>query len=338
MGVFHYALLQMSCINMCNSPYPEQITFDSAWPLAYLDPESFEKFSTEFLQFFYDSATVNQYGDRGHKQHGLDIEISFPDGKEYTAQCKREKNFGPAQVKAAVAKHTKHADKKILLLAYTASPDARDEIKNHPDWELWDCEDISRHIRQYLSKADQTCLADTYFPQHRYALTGELEASIWRTPVKFFKPYTNNTCGFSQDWELVGRDRELEKLVSFCHDDDLVLFLTANAGVGKTRLLKALADNLQSNTYLRRVYFSSSESLSSKSLEGLGTSPKLLICDDAHEREDLRLLFEYALNPLNNAKVIISFRRYALSHIMHQAVGYKLSEIKEVQISLLKKN
>lgn len=59
---------------MCN----EQLTFDHAWPVDRLFEQSFERFCTEFLTKLFPNATVNRYGDRGHKQHGLGIEIAYP--------------------------------------------------------------------------------------------------------------------------------------------------------------------------------------------------------------------------------------------------------------------
>lgn len=311
----------------------EQMTFDRAWPVHNLQESSFERFCTDFLALLFMNANVNRYGDRGHKQHGLDIEISFPDGSLHTAQCKRVSSFEPSRIRQAVADHTKKAERKILLLSCIATPNARDEIKKFDEWELWDREDISRIIRHRLAKTQQIQLVDTYFPGKRFELTGELEPSPWRTPEEYFTGMVDNPHGFSQAWNLVGRSSELTELVAFCAGEKPVLFLTANAGMGKTRLLKALADSLPSKN--SRIYFVAREPITSKSLEGLGNGPKILICDDSHEREDIALLFDYAAVPEHQTHLIVSFRRYAWAHVVNQAHGYLISDIPEINLKNL---
>lgn len=313
----------------------EQVTFDRAWPVDGLLEQSFERFCTEFLTKLFPNAIVNRYGDRGHKQHGLDIEIAYPDGRLHTAQCKRVASFGPSDIELAIKTHTREAEHKILLLSCIATPNARDTIKSYADWELWDREDVSKLIRQNLSKTEQLQLVDTYFPGQRYNLTGETEASLWRTPEEYFKGMMNNPHGFSQGWGLVGREAELEELISFCSSDSNIALLTANAGMGKTRLLKALAESLPSSSYRGRIYFAAGESAFSKDLAAIGDGPKLIVCDDSHEREDLALFFSFASIPENQTHLIIAFRRYAWSHVVRQAHGFKVSSFPEIRLSKL---
>jgi hypothetical protein len=116
-----------------------------------------------------------------------------------TYQCKRHKEFGAAKVEAAVKAHVRHADKKVLLLTRIASPQARDAIAVHPDWELWDKEDVAKRIRQ-LSKSEQIRLVDIFFPGSDSRCFGEVEAGPWMSVEDFFSAFLrkgapSTTCG-----------------------------------------------------------------------------------------------------------------------------------------------
>jgi hypothetical protein len=47
--------------------------------LAPFSPDSFERFALHFLAGLYPNAKVHPAGKSGHKQEGLDIEVTFPD-------------------------------------------------------------------------------------------------------------------------------------------------------------------------------------------------------------------------------------------------------------------
>src|SRR5882672_11679051 len=104
-------------------------TFDQPFPIDALNPDSFERFCLYFLTRLYPTAKVHRVGGPGHTQEGLDIEVIFPNKTCYTFQCKRVDEFGPGKVHTAVAKHTRAATKRFLLLTRVASPQARQAIR-----------------------------------------------------------------------------------------------------------------------------------------------------------------------------------------------------------------
>lgn len=310
-----------------------QATFDQPWPIDALSPSSFERFCTYFLADLYADATVHRYGDQGHKQDGLDIEVIFPDQRIFTFQCKRHTAFGPAKVDNAVKAHTREAERKVILLSSVASTQARDAMRKHHGWELWDREDISRVIRQELPKARQRRLVDVFFAGQHRALIGELDASPWYTPDAFFASAPQISRAFSHSWELVGRDAELEELFDFAGNGSLpVALLIANGGAGKSRLLKALADRIADARLPLDMYFLSRDSLTTRSLEELGARPKLLVCDDAHDRDDLAMLFDYVADPSRQARLIVSLRHYGLERVKCYARALSGSEMRCVSL------
>lgn len=311
-------------------------TFDQPFPIDALNPDSFERFCLYLLSEKYPTAEVHRAGGQGHTQYGLDIEVIFTDGTCHTFQCKRVGEFGPGKIHKAVTKHTRASTKKFLLLTRVASPQARQAIREYVDWDIWDREDVSRIIRQHLSKDQQLRLVDTFFRGQRLALLGETEAGPWQTTQQFFDAFTAGQKAFSHQWQLVGRDAETTDIVTSLSNSTVrATFLIGSGGSGKSRVLKQAVENFErtNKTVLIR-FLSPSEEVTNKSLEDLGRGAKLLIVDDAHDRDDLQLLFQHASILANNTKLLLSFRPYGLDYIKGQASNFALAGERVTEIKL----
>jgi hypothetical protein len=306
--------------------------------MAGLSPEAFERFCAAFLQKRYREAKgkVHRVGGLGHDQDGLDIEVALPDKRRVGFQCKREQEFGPQKVHAAVGQYKGDANEKIILLARVASPQARSAVLQHEGWDIWDKEDISRIIRE-LSKNDQRELVDTFFPGQRLALLGMSEPGPWQTAEQFFAPFNSARSAFNHAWNLVGREAETTALSKALHDDRaLVVNLVGAGGAGKSRIIKEAVSGLD-NILLR--FLSPTEAITARSLEDLGTGNKILVVDDAHDRTDLQPLFQYVAVPENRAKLLLAFRPYGREYILAQAGKFAVTgdAIREVLVRPLQR-
>lgn len=314
-------------------------TFDQPFPIDALNPDSFERFCLYLLSEKYPTAEVHRAGGQGHTQYGLDIEVIFTDGTCHTFQCKRVGEFGPGKIHKAVTKHTRDATKKFLLLTRVASPQARRSIREHENWDIWDREDVSRIIRQHLSKDQQLRLVDTFFRGQRLALLGETEAGPWQTTEQFFDVFTARQKVFSHQWQLVGRDAETTDIVTNLSNSTVsATILIGSGGSGKSRVLKQAVENFErTNKAVLIRFLSPTEPVTNKSLEDLGRGTKLLIVDDAHDRDDLQLLFQYASIQANNTTLLLSLRPYGLDYIKGQASSYALAgeRIREIKLNTL---
>lgn len=301
-------------------------TYDQPFPIDALSPDSFERFCFSLLSYLYPSAKVHRVGGQGHIQEGLDVEVIFPNKTYHTFQCKRVKEFGAQKVHLAVNKHTRAADQKVIFLARVASPQAREAIRQYSEWDIWDKEDISLQIRK-LPKIDQLKLVDTFFHGQRLALLGEIEPGPWQTSDIFFAPFMGEYTAFSHRWSLIGRAEKIRELVEGLENNrKRAIFLVGTGGAGKTRVLKEAIAIYESARKGGAVYFlSPSEKVTNKSLEDLGNQEKVLVVDDAHDRDDLQLLFQYAAMDTKKTKLLLSFRRYGLDHIKSQASTFALS-------------
>jgi len=317
------------------APKTPVVSFDKPFPVDGLDPESFERFCQSLLQYLNPDADVHAVGGQGHTQEGADIEVAFPDGTRHTFQCKRVHQFGPRNVDKAVADHTKQAAKKFILLSRIASPRTRDAVQQHPGWDLWDKEDISRQVRT-LPREQQLRLVTTFFPQHRAALLGNSAEGRWQTIEEFFAPYMAGRGAFSHDWPLIGRTEELAALLSKLEDDQItVLLLTGTGGGGKSRIIKEATERYQAAHKGQIVRFlSPTQEATAESLEDLGEEKKLLVVDDAHDRSDLPILFQYVAVPKNNARLVLSLRTYGRDYIKFQAANFALAGASMSEVAL----
>ena len=311
-------------------------TFDRPFPVNALNPESFERFCAFLLERLYRDkrGQVHRAGGSGHRQDGIDILVTGPFGR-HTFQCKRVEEFGPQRVRAAIEKHVTPATEKFLLLSNIASPQSRAVLADHPDWQIWDREDISLRVRS-LPKVDQRELVDTFFRGKRLELLGESEAGPWMTTDQFFGPYLESSRLFNHTWRLVGRSREAAALDAAIRDDSIVVtILVGPAGGGKTRVLRHVVEAFGACSTGHQTWFlSPTEDVTTAHLEQLGHGKKLLIVDDAHGRDDLSVLFHYSALPNNHTRLLLVIRPYGRDSVRYQAASLSLSgpNVREIEL------
>ena len=313
-------------------------TFDQPFPVDALTPESFERFCAYLLQRLYCDATVHQMGNRGHTQDGTDIVVTLANGDVLSFQCKRTEEFGPQKVHTAVAKHTVKAAKKFIVLSRVASPQAREAASAHKGWDLWDKDDLSLKVRE-LPKVDQVGLVDIFFAGRRFELLGITEEGVWETTSEFFAPFANAGGLFNHLWKLVGREKALAQLNQHLKDKGArVVFLVGSGGSGKSRVLKEAIESYEaSNKAITVRFLARTAEITKKSLEELGGKPSLLIVDDAHDRTDLSLLFQFAAT-MKHVRLVVALRPYGLEHLKAQASNFSLAEAaREVRLEPLTK-
>jgi hypothetical protein len=72
-------------------------------------------------------------------------------------------------------------------------------------------------------------------------------------------------------------------------------------------------------------FLSPTQDATGQSLDELGKAEKLLVVDDAHDRSDLPILFQYAATPQNNARLVLSLRPYGRDYVKGQAANFALA-------------
>lgn len=299
---------------------PVSITALPSFPVDALAPFSFEQFTADLVERMYPEATVRLQGATGHTQDGADVFASFDDGRIWAFQCKRVERFGPSDVEKAIASLHIDADRAFLVLSRTASPQTAEAVRCHPRWSLWDKQDLNRQIRTLPIEA-QDRLVDLYFPGQRMALLGRSEPGPWVIANQYFAPFRGRAAVFSHDWAMVGREAEIARLVDELANDvsNPVILVTGPGGIGKTRVVKEgtrLFERKHKRTSVR--FLSAARDPDRASLEALGRGNKVLVIDDAHDREGLGVLIEYAADPRNRTRLLIVTRPYAEQRIRNE--------------------
>lgn len=318
------------------SPVEQVTSVDRNFPINGLTPDSFERFCSFLIERLYGiDAKVHRQGESGHKQDGIDISAETNEGT-LSFQCKRVQEFGPAKVAKAVQDHSFAADRSVLLLACIASPAARAEIAKHPGWDIWDAEDINRRIRQTLSFEEQRELVRVFFRGKQFDLLGVREEADWLTPNEFFAPFSNEKSLFNHQWEIVGREEELSAGMTALKDQGIKgVFIVGFGGQGKTRLLSELLDRFEKASPKTKVWMAT-ERIRGRSVSNFGDGPKLLVVDDAHERDfdELTTLMRYVAHPESNARTVLAFRPYGREAAENAAAESSLPITSVTQIEI----
>lgn len=301
-------------------------SFVEPFPVDRLDPVTFEVFIADLAQALYPSGQVRRVGGTGHDQDGIDVE-AWIERRRVVWQCKRMNRFGPAEVNAVVKAFTGQADRKILALSRVASPQAAAALRAAPDWELWDKDDISRKIRTLPVEAQER-LVDIFFRGQRQALLGRPEPGPWRASQDFFRPFDSQDLAFSHGWALLGREEEMARLEQALEaPPPTVVVLSAAGGMGKSRLLKALSDVIAAaRPQVVMRFLLGAEDATRANLETLGRGEKILVVDDAHDRDGLGVLLAFAADRTNNTRLLLATRPYSLHRIRREAAVHGLSD------------
>jgi transcriptional regulator with XRE-family HTH domain len=281
-----------------------------ALPLHELPEDRFEDLLAELTTTMHPKGHTSRYGGRGHKQYGIDILVADGGTNLATGQCKRHREFGPAAVLKAINEVTIGAPKNYLFLSrLTATPAARAEAGKHAGWELWDGEDISRYIRS-LPREQAVRIVDTYFPGHRESFLGVASPGPWLLAEEHFDA-TRSTI-FNHEWGLVGRQEQLDQLVVAAYQPDATLaFVIGAGGVGKTRLLRALADAAPADAPVRIL--PGDVQVTAADFELLPHQGELtVLIDDAHELTEITSVIAGIWRRNRDARVVLATRPYGL--------------------------
>jgi len=288
-------------------------------PIYNLTPENFELFSLDLVKAINPSAEVHRYGTQGNKQEGIDLYADFSDNTIFDYQCKRHKQFGPADIDEAVKTTSLKANKHYLLLTRRATSNARKAIRKYKDWDLWDLDDIAAEVRLLPNKDDALRIVDIYFPSWRKKFLGIDDPSPWLSPEDFFSPLTSKLKIFSHGWSFVGRKEEMEVMQNFQKQGDLrAIILSGRGGIGKSRLLREWSTKLLKSTKV--VFLSERIEVLPKDYEFLPKGPSYLVIDNAHDRADMFAILSNVARTRPEIKLVLSTRPYGITRLQDEMI------------------
>jgi len=308
------------------TPSPNQLPLnDPNWSW-----ERFEAFCLDLISQFAEVKNCHRYGKQGDFQRGIDIFADLDNGERWVFQCKRYKNYTKAQTQKAIHKATYTANQYILLLSCEATSKVRDEVDKHPNWDVWDVEDISLKVRELPPDVARRLVETHFSPEWRRAFLGLAGLITFVSSADFFRELLNHKNRFNHTWSLVGRTELTEKLHEFVESNEQRLFiLTGRGGIGKTKLLHAFSeefDNRHQNVVLR---FSAAP-ITPESLDELPIEPCVIVVDDANQQEGLEFLLAFARQHSQRIKLLLSCRPQSINQLrsVFEKTRFDCGEIK----------
>ncbi len=284
----------------------------SSLPFENLPDDAFEAFCRDLMSFRHPTKRATRNGSTGQKQYGVDVFLDG-DGERVGIQCKRHRRFGRSDIQKAIAEVLPEAritSGVIALSRRTASSDARLAMPDHPGWELWDGEDLSRMVRE-LPRDQALTLVDTYFEGLRKDFLGVESPSPWLQPTEYDSALPGRL-GVDRDFPMVGRSGQLEKITNLVAEHPKMVLLIGRGGMGKTRLLRefALAD------HGRPVRFAARGPISPEAYALLPQGAPILVVDDAMDPEiELVALVQGVLRERCDATIVLSVRPHLVAQL-----------------------
>jgi len=205
---------------------------------------------------------AHRMGTSGEKQHGIDVLVRMETGTRWVVQCKRVEKFGKSDLTKTIAKAEKEfghhrAERFLLWVTGDVKTDATLLADEHPNWTLWSAERLTNEFiihtppRQCFTILQQcfgSSWAKAFFP---------VPDDLLIDATEFFARWEGPDRSFHHHAELIGREKDLDDLTEFAKDGSgtRALILSAPGGVGKSRLLKALAAEVEAHQPGRLVRF-----------------------------------------------------------------------------------
>ena len=253
---------------------------------------------------------ISIYGRRGDLQHGIDIRAEMSNGEVWVFQCKHYKTWGPKDTTDAITKCDYEADRKFLLVTRPVSPETREIIAAHPEWTLWDSDDISREFRLRLPPAEAAKILYTNFgPAWAKELIGLPGLGPLITAEAKFGPLLEPDRSFHHRLEMVGRTEWLTALDNFIAAEDRRVFcIVGPGGLGKSRLLREWSRGFSNRHKGWTVRFVSDSPSDFASALDAASKPLVLVFDDAHRLDEVRRALFPELPSRKELKLVLGLR------------------------------
>ena len=287
-------------------------------------------------------------GNPGEQQHGIDILVRMETGTRWVVQCKRVEKFRKSDLTKAIAKAEKEfghhrAERFLLWVTGDVSAEATLVANEHLNWTLWSAERITnefiyhtppRQCFKILHQCFDSSWAKAFFP---------VPDDLLISATEFFARWEGPDRSFHHHAKLIGREKDLSDLADFAKGGDgaKALILVAQGGVGKSRLLKALAAEVQANHPGRTVRFVNPDASPDADMPRADDLTQMtVIHDDAHRADVPSLLLTMmAQAQSSGSRVILSTRPGAEESLRERLMnaGYEAKDIAARALTKLSK-
>ncbi|MDA0565186.1 ATP-binding protein [Streptomonospora sp. S1-112] len=287
-------------------------------------------------------ANIVRWGVSGDTQGGIDLFGHFNDGVPAAWQCKHLKSLSPARVIQAVHELT-FEEAKELYLVYSdvAKIGARNEIKKHPSWQLWDRRDLTVMLRE-LPVQIQREILDEFWGQEVRRLFLESPDDSFVSIETFAGERRSPEDVMNDIAPLVGRTAEMDRMKRALDrtsgDFRQVVVVTGPGGRGKSRLLtESLLELRERQPHLLVICLRSGWVFSEKAMSELWIGASVVVVDDAHVDTDALAPLLRLARSREDIQIVLATRPSALEAVTQQVIlaGFRPSEKTNVPVGEL---
>lgn len=285
--------------------------------LTVLGWSDFERFSLELVRQLPGVLDAHIYGVQGEAQEGIDLHVDLEGGRVRAIQCRRVgRNFGKRDAERLVRSATYPADEYWLWCTSELTTGARSVFTEHANWTAaWGLSDISNAVRG-IERERARWLVEDYLgaPARKRFLGPEGDLAVMPAERWFASNDGRRPNRLSTDQVLRGRVETVAELGQSIDDPgkDAVL-LAGRGGIGKTRLLRAIADTLAATA--RVLWLRDGVDVSSTFADELPSVPFVLLIDDAHRRANLPHILATVLNREASCTVVLATRPHRIDDL-----------------------
>jgi hypothetical protein len=251
------------------------------------DWRRFETFCLDVIRALPGVRHAEIYNVPGGNQRGIDIVATLTDGRRRTAQCRHRKRFNKSDAERVVDETTYEAAEHEVWVTARVSDTAAAVLDQYDNWSYQSDEGISQLVRSLPTEVARKILDHAFGPAVRRAFLGGGMVAF-DSPTAYFAPFDEPGHLIRHDLPLVGRAGELAALRAAVEDPSVrIVVQPGRGGIGKTRLLRALAEAL-TKSGARVLFVRPGAELSAEAVDELPMEPVTVIVDDAH-RPDVSL-------------------------------------------------
>ena len=271
-----------------------------------LEWKRFERFCLDLTKLLPDVRDAHLYGVQGDDQHGIDIHADLKDGRVRTIQCRRVAKFGKPQADKTIEDTTYDGDEHWIWTACPMTAPARKAIKAAPRFTGWDIEQLSSKVRELPREAARWLVEDHLGEAERRRVLGPDAALTIAPAIAWFARTDGDSRFLPTNQPLQDRVSELGILRDCLEADDvLCVVLVGRGGIGKSRLLRALAESVP-----RRRILVLREGVEVGATLGaeLPLAPFDALINDAHQRQELPAVLATLLDQSDLQTIVLAAR------------------------------
>jgi len=247
--------------------------------------QRFQRFCVELANALPEVKRADSYGQEGEKQDGIDIECELRNGRTRSIQCRKRKRFSKTNAEKLVKETKYKADEHEVWVTCKTGTEVSKFFNRRRKWTIRNAEKIPVDVRLLPVERARRIVEHGFGPQVRRAFLGPAGPIAFDSPAEYFKPLDGAGRRIRHDLPLVGRGPELDALCQAVDQPGVSLVeLIGRGGIGKTRLLRALANRLTGHG--QRVLFAvDGVPLDADAVDDLPLEELVIVVDDAHRAE-----------------------------------------------------